>query len=220
MHNPYAPPQAPVSERHVSRDGICRRGKLLHLAPGATLPDHCVLCAGNEGIERLRVSAHWTRPLHVALLWLAGLMPWLALPLLMAEPGGLAERSYPLLALLFNPLTAVLAHVLLRRRQVLELPLCAAHARRRRRLRGLLLGLAVVMLLVSGGLLWPPEQHHPALHYQLSVAAIAAMAVLGIARERLLRLPRLARVESSGSYSLKGARTGFIELFEDCPGPG
>ena len=220
MHNPYAPPQASVSERHVSRDGICRQGSLLHLTPGAMLPDYCVLCASEEGIERLRIMAHWTRRLYVALLWLAGLMPWLALPLLMSEPGGLAERSYPLLAMLFNPLTALLAHVLIRKRQVLELPLCGAHARRRRWLRSLLLGLAVVMLLVSGGLLWPPEQHHPTLHYQLSVAAIAVMAVLGIARERLLRLPRLARVEHSGSYSLRGARTALLDLFDDCPGKG
>jgi hypothetical protein len=216
VHNPYAPPQAPVSERHASRDGICRQGTFLRLAPPALLPDHCVFCASSDEIERLQLTGHWTRPLYAALLWVMALMPWLALPLLASESGGFWEQAYPILLMLCNPITAWLALVLVRKRLVLELPLCGRHAKQRRRLRGVLLAAAVLMLLASGALLWPPEQHHPALHYQLSVGAIALMAVSGIARERLLRLPRLARVDSDGAYRLKGARPALLALFDDC----
>jgi hypothetical protein len=216
VHNPYAPPQAPVSERHASRAGICRDRSLLHLQPEAMLPDHCVLCTGSSEIERLRFTRHWTRPLHATLLWLAALMPWLALPLLMSEPGGFWERAYPPLIMSCNPVTALLAMVLIRKRQVLELPLCGNHARQRSRLRAALLAVAVLLLLASGALLWPPDQHHPALHYTLSMGAIALMAVSGIARERLFRLPRLARVAGDGSYHLKGLRPDFLALFDDC----
>ena len=199
--NPYAAPKAKLEEP-VGDGAVWREGKLVRVDRDAALPARCVAC--NLPAEKRVKRRLYTSPLA----WRLGAF---ATPFVLMWLGILLEAM--VLMALFWPAIIVLlvAHMFVRRKFVVEAPICARHARMRNIL--MFLSLACVVAVIALPFAWRADAMIGVLW-----ACVAALVVLAIVQSVAgVQAVRLKRLSEDHAW-LGGTGRPFREALPEIPG--
>ena len=193
-HNPYAPPVADVD---APPDGAepRRDGRLVRMGIGARFPDRCVRCNQPAASYRVARSLYW-RP-----TWFRWTAVVVLLVLFVASGASVLVSGLFVLSLA----GFAVADMFLRRRIVIELPLCARH----RRLRAGVMAAFVASWIVLIGLSVAGASGLRAVEQWWYWAGALAMFLLGIVAALLYRV-WLSRLTEHHLW-LGGAGRAFCE---------
>lgn len=137
--NPYAPPEAELDVRGQVGT-VVRDGKWVRMDRNGQLPDRCIACNAPALPERIVRTLYWTPWQWQAFAW--GLVVALFFAM-MASP--------EIVMLVFWPavLVLVVANMIIRKRVLLEIGLCARHLGRRRMIFRAALGFTIGVIALS-----------------------------------------------------------------------
>jgi len=200
--NPYAAPRAKLEEA-VAEGSVWREGNLVRVDREAGLPSRCVVC-------NLPAQTRVRRRLYTSpLAWRLGAF---AAPFVLMFLG-IAFQA-PMLMVLFWPSVIVLlvVHLFVRRKFVLEAPICVRHARQRTVL------LILSILLVCAVIALPFGWSGTAAMINGLWACIAALVVLAIVQSIAgVQAVRLKRLSAEHAW-LGGTGKPFREALPELPG--
>ena len=200
--NPYAAPRAKLEEA-VAEGAVWREGSLVRLERAGSLPARCVSC-NSPADTRIRCRLY-TSPLA----WRLGAF---ATPFVLMGLGILLEM--PIVVALFWPAVIVLlvTHLFVRKKFVVEAPVCPRHAR----LRTVLLVLSIV--LVCAVIALPFGFHDASAMVGALWACIAALITLAIVQSIAgVQAVRLKRLSAEHAW-LGGTGRPFREALPELPG--
>lgn len=200
--NPYAAPKAKLEEA-VAEGSVWREGNLVRVDREGALPARCVVC--NVPAETRVKRRLYTSPLA----WRLGAF---AAPFVLMFLGIALQAT--MLLMLFWPSVIVLlvVHLFVRRKFVLEAPICARHAR----LRSVLLVLSILLVcaVIALPFSWAGTQAMVTGLWACVAALILLALVQSIAGVQAVRLKRL-----SAEYAwLGGTGKPFREALPELPG--
>jgi len=205
--NPYAPPKAPVWDRHNSMQGICREQKRLRVIPGSVLPDICYRCGEESRGIRINHTVYYLNWFFALIVWLVVLFPVIIGQA--AFYGGITAKVVLILMIIFNPVTAMFAAFFLQRKGRLKISVCD-HCNGRRRSAS-----SIGALALLGGFLLPVILPDDWLSiYQVTGMIITGISIYAVCRY-YTRLPRAMRIDSQGIL-LKGFNTAFLNQIPRC----
>ena len=200
--NPYAAPKAKLEEA-VAEGAVWREGKLVRVDRAAALPARCVAC--NLPAETRVKRRLYTSPLA----WRLGAF---ATPFLLMWLGVLLEAT--VLMALFWPAVIVLlvVHMFVRKKFIIEAPICPRHARMRNVL--MLLSLAFVVAVIALPFVWRGADAMLSVLWACVAALIILAIVQSVAGVQAVRLKRL----SAEHAWLGGTGKPFREALPELPG--
>ena len=200
--NPYAAPKAKLEEV-VSEGTAWREGKLVRVERAAALPPRCVVC--NLPAETRVKRRLYTSPLA----WRLGAF---ATPFVLMWLGLLLEAT--VLMALFWPSVIILlvAHMFVRKKFVVDAPICARHARMRNIL--MVLSLAFVVAVIALPFVWRSADGMISVLWACVAALVLLAIIQSIAGVQAMRLKRL----SAEHAWLGGVGKPFREALPEIPG--
>jgi hypothetical protein len=200
--NPYAAPKAKLEEV-VAQGTAWREGNLVRVDRSAGLPARCVAC-------NLPAQTRVKRRLYTSpLAWRLGAF---ATPFALMWLGVALEAT--VLMALFWPAVIILlvTHMFVRKKFVIEAPICARHARMRNVLT--LLSLAFVVAVIALPFAWRGADAMISVLW----ACVAALVILAIVQSIAgVQAVRLKRLNAEHAW-LGGTGKPFREALPELPG--
>jgi hypothetical protein len=200
--NPYAAPKAKLEEP-VAEGSVWREGNLVRVDRDAGLPARCVVC--NAPAEKRVKRRLYTSPLA----WRLGAF---AAPFVLMFLG-IALEALVLMALFWPSVVVLLvAHVFVRRKFVLEAPICGRHARQRTVL--LILSIVLVCAVIALPFAFGAREAMVNALWACVAGLVILAIVQSVAGAQAVRLKRL----SPEHAWLGGTGKPFREALPERPG--
>ena len=209
--NPYAPPTTEVDAPHGAGE-VWREGKLVRMDRNATLPSRCVACNA-PAVRRVERTLYWSPVAWRVAAW--------GIPVLLILASAAAAEIAIIAMSAFWPavILIAIANAIVRRKLVIEVPLCLRHARMRSATTWLIWGAILATIGLAAAVLSDFQRLPGSTVGQLGLGLVLLMGVIGLVRA-FLPADRVAlkRLDARHAW-LKRTGAPFRDSFTDAPGP-